>query len=483
MDERVLTSIERRILQDCKPITAKLLAIQHKIHINKARSHMETFLQQQEKNKDDVPYALYSVIGEVRVEIGMDTNSQKTEDSMDLDGVNSSMQGSQQAVYLSDSEHLDETKKLFVQSPKVCLYALSPPLPSSLTKVQRMAAISQLPNIQHELKNTVEYVNGWSESGYGAKIGGIAPAKDIIRSEQNKASSSGIVPLKQDARSDSKSAVHPNEPKLSKSESSSKLNFGSNAKSAKKEKEESEKKGAIKKSDTSKARNDDEEEEEDTPIGYVGESKMATDVPAEQGGAERKRADASDKPLNTLEEKRRRQKQELMDMMDEDKDGNADPDVPIGDSTATSMMGGEEEEKEKSPIKDKAKAGTTTKKRVQKERKVIRQERYKDERGYRATRDIEETELYTTDESSEEDEKSTRKIAPKKTSAKNTAETKKKTEAENSKKEQEPSAAAAAVSPNRNVPDSAPSAPAPKKTVNKATGGQSKLSSFFTKKK
>ncbi|PWN35705.1 uncharacterized protein FA14DRAFT_189645 [Meira miltonrushii] len=473
MDEKVLVSIERRLIQDSKPVTAKLIAIQHQIHINKARSYMESFLQQQEKSNESLPYALYSLTGQVHAKSVLDIDSQKTDDSMELDGINKSMQGSHKAVYLSDSEHLEETKKLFAQSPIVSLYALSPPLPNTSTKVQKVAALSQLPSIQHELKNTPEYVNAWSETGYGAHLGGIAPAKDITRSGQNKASSSGIVPIKQDTKPDIKPPAKASETKpSSKAESSSKLNFGASTKSTtKKEKEETNKKAAEKKSDTTKAKktskqiDDDEEEDEDTPIGYVGDSKMSTDVPVEQGGAERKRADASDKPLSAQEEKRRRQKQELMDMMDEDKDGNADPDVPIGDSTATSMMGGEG--KETDHAQTNAQPGT--KKRVQKERKVIRKERYTNEKGYKQTRDVEEVELYTTDESDGESEKTTKKAPAKKAPAKSKSETKKTTDAESSKKEQA-------------APASAPSAPPPKKTTNKAAGGQSKLSSFFTKK-
>lgn len=475
MDEKVLVSIERRLIQDSKPITAKLLAVQHKIHISKARSYMDSFLQQQEKSNEPLPYTLYSLTGQVNAKSVFDIDSQKTDDSMDLDGTNKSMQGSHKAIYLSDSEHLEETKKLFIQSPIVSLYSLSPPLPNPSTKVQKVAAISQLPSIQHELRNTPEYVNAWSETGYGAQIGGIAPAKDIIRSGQNKASSSGIVPIKQNTKPDIKPSIKASESKsLSKAESSSKLNFGASTKSTtKKEKEEAEKKAVNKKSDTTKAKKsskqieDDEEEEEDTPIGYVGDSKMATDVPVEQGGAEHKRADASDKPLSAQEEKRRRQKQELMDMMDEDKDGNADPDVPIGDSTATSMMGGEEKESNQTQTN----AQPVAKKRVQKERKVIRKEKYKNEKGYRMTRDVEEVELYTTDESDGESEKTTKTAPAKKAPAKSTTETKKTAEVENTKKDQPAPA-----------PASAPSAPPPKKNTSKAAGGQSKLSSFFTKK-
>lgn len=457
MDEKVSVSIERRLLQDNKPITVKFLAIQQKIHISKARLHLVSFLQQQEKNNESLPYALYSLTGEVNEKSELNNETQHSDDSMDLDGVSRSSQGSHAAIYLSDSDHLEETKKLFIQTPIVSLYSLSPPLPTSSTNTQRVAAISQLPSVQHELKNTLEYVNAWSEIGYGAKIGGIAPAKDIIRSEQNKASSSGIVPIKQDLKPDVKSSNKGSESKPLPS----KAKFGA---TAKKEKEETDKKAANKKAEQKPSKQIDDEDEEDTPIGYVGDSKVATDVPVEQGGAERKKADANDKPLTAQEEKRKRQKQELIDMMEEDKDGNADPDVPIGQSTATSMMGAEEESKNN--------AQSVGKKRVQKERKIIRQERYTNEKGYRATRDVEETELYTTDESDGEPEKTTKKATTKKAPAKNDTETNKKTETENNKKEQ-------TTSSNRNATTSAPP---PKKTTNKAAGGQSKLSSFFTKK-
>jgi DNA polymerase subunit Cdc27 len=479
MEEKVLISIERRLLQDGKPVTAKLIAIQHKIHISKARSHLESFLQQQEKSNDSLPFALYSLTGQVNAESENNTESQNTDDSVDLDGVNKSIQGNYQAIYLSDSDHLEETKKLFTQTPIVSLYALSPPLPSSSTKVQKVAAISQLPSIQHELKNTPEYVNAWSETGYGAQLGGIAPAKDIVRSKENKSSMSGIVPIKQETKPDIKSSTKASEGKASsKSESSSKLNFGASAsasastKSTKKEKED--KKSGPSKAQKSSKEDDNDDDDDDTPIGYVGDSNISTDVPVEQGGAERKKADASDKPLSAQEEKRRRQRQELIDMMDEDKDGNADPDVPIGDSTATSMMGGEGKESDQ----DKKNAQTGTRKRVQKERKVIRKEKYTNEKGYKSTRDVEEVELYTTDESDGEVEKTTKKGPAKKASAKSNIETKTETDANDSKKEQ----AAPMASSNRNAPASTPSAPPPKKTISKGTGGQSKLSSFFTKK-
>ena len=302
MDEKVSVFIERRLLQDNKSITVKFLAIQQKIHISKARLHLLSFLQQQEKNNESLPYALYSLTGEVNAKSDFNNiETQHSDDSMDLDGVNKSFQGSHKAVYLSDSDHLEETKKLFIQTPIISLYSLSPPLPTSSTNVQRVATISQLPSVQHELKNTLEYVNAWSEIGFGAKIGGIAPAKDIIRTEQNKASSSGIVPIKQDLKTDIKTFNKGNESKPLPSRSTT----------TKKEKEETDK-AANKKIDQKSAKQmdkEEEEEEEDTPIGYVGESKVATDVPVEKGGAERKKADANDKPLSAQEEKRKRQKQ------------------------------------------------------------------------------------------------------------------------------------------------------------------------------
>lgn len=71
---------------------------------------------------------------------------------------------------------------------------------------------------------------------------------------------------------------------------------------------------------------DSEGEDNDAgPIGYSDEPpKRAGNVAVERDVASRKRADAGDK-ASAEEDARRRRKQELMDMMEEDGDGQADP--------------------------------------------------------------------------------------------------------------------------------------------------------------
>jgi hypothetical protein len=78
-------------------------------------------------------------------------------------------------------------------------------------------------------------------------------------------------------------------------------------------------------STTKAAPMDDEDDEDDAgPIGYSTEKTKAEVVEESKSGkAVRKRADAGDKV--TTDEEKRRQKQELIDMMDEDEAGDADP--------------------------------------------------------------------------------------------------------------------------------------------------------------
>lgn len=257
----------------------------------------------------------------------------------------------------------------------------------------------------------------------------------------------------------------------------------------------------------------EDSEQDDGPIGYAIE-KSASDVPADEGGATHKRADAGDKK-STLEERRRQQRKELMDMMDEDRDGDADPEgmsvqrrritgyvllthvrtctssaVPVAASTSTSMMGGEgaHASTEKGP-EEKGPKKSGGKRRVRKQRKVIRKETGKNEKGYRVTRDVEGYESYSSFESSEDEQakpaKGARSKAAKKTANKGdeNASSPQKKDADQEENDAEPVNEIGKAKPT--VEASAPPPVATKKAANPSgagTSGQRKLSSFFAKK-
>lgn len=122
----------------------------------------------------------------------------------------------------------------------------------------------------------------------------------------------------------------------------------------------------------------------------------------------------------------------------------------MADSSSTTIMKGGD---------DKATSETSknTKKRVRKQRKVIRKETTKNEKGYRVTRDVEGWESYSSDESEGDDRNIS---APKKSESSKDVQTK------------GPSASESLTQ----------TAQAPKKATPAATGGQRKLSTFFSKK-
>jgi DNA polymerase delta subunit 3 len=320
--------------------------------------------------------------------------------------------------------------------------------------------------IQHELKNAEKYVKAWQDSNRGVQFGAIRPPADVKLVDGQESGKKGIV----DTASEVKARVAP-------------------ALTAKPIKTEAKKKDEPKpKAQAKVVKDEDEEMLDDGPIGYADTEVDVTPAPTTKGGASSKRADAGDKKA-TLEEKRRRQKQELMDMMDEDRDGRADPEVRAAKSTSTSMMGGGDAGKSEkdTPVNKSSKvddrvttldAASTPpvkeKQRVRKQRKVVRKEVTKNAKGYRITKDVEGYESYSSFESSEDEQEANSKKgdAPKKKAAAN-----RKAELGG----QELSAAQPDPTPVT-TEEKANAVPPKKGGSGGQTSGQQKLSSFFKKK-
>jgi hypothetical protein len=218
------------------------------------------------------------------------------------------------------------------------VYSFSPRLPAKHTEAHKVAAISQLTTIQHDLHTNKEFIDAWESTGRGAELGTIQSVEkwgdsgqpNLGPSSTAAGPSKPMVPapiVKKEPAKEVKKEEKKSMGKPVKKEKGLKFAKAKEVPKSKRKLVESDEEEVESVKEAEKMEEEDDEDEDIGPIGYAMEASEGHDDESTKGGkAVRKRADAGDK-LSKDEEKRRRQKQELMDMMDEDDDdaGNADP--------------------------------------------------------------------------------------------------------------------------------------------------------------
>ncbi|UZJ52787.1 hypothetical protein CBS101457_002107 [Exobasidium rhododendri] len=370
------------------------------------------------------PLTMWILKGVLKADMEAVSASQASSDSMQVDEGETNLPLARESLLLVSQEKVKETESLFDRINVRQIYSFSPSLPVKCTEAHKVAAASQLTTIQHELHSKKEYVDIWEGSERGVQLGTVQAAelvKDagkptlveqkagpskissgkvetVVKREQQVKTTieekKGATKVAENGSGTAKSADKLKaklEPKMeSKTKSKAKRKLVDS------EDEEEDKEASTVNNREKEGDDEEEEEEEDTgPIGYADETQSAS----------RKRADAGGK-ISAEEEKKRKRKQELMDMMDEP--GDADPpDIKISTSASTNMMrgtadtpnvqthhDGDDAEQER-----EAEAGPKKKERVRKQRKVFKKKTTKDERGYRKTIDVEEYESYSSEES------------------------------------------------------------------------------------
>lgn len=105
MNSEIAQALERWVMQDGKPVTARLLSVQHKINVGQARAYMQQLIEQSEKKGDAKPYALWLLRGPMTKPGAKD--SQDSEHAMDVDEEATSKEIMREAMLLADDEQLD----------------------------------------------------------------------------------------------------------------------------------------------------------------------------------------------------------------------------------------------------------------------------------------------------------------------------------------------------------------------------------------
>lgn len=105
MNTEIAQTLERWVMQDGKPVTARLLSVQHKINVGQARAYMQQLIEQADKKGDAKPYALWLLRGPMTKSCAKD--SQESEHAMDVDEEVTSKEIMREAILLADDEKLE----------------------------------------------------------------------------------------------------------------------------------------------------------------------------------------------------------------------------------------------------------------------------------------------------------------------------------------------------------------------------------------
>ncbi|PWN49300.1 hypothetical protein IE53DRAFT_411724 [Violaceomyces palustris] len=389
------------VQQNKKLITYRLMSRERRIHVNQAKKAMQSFYDSFSSSQQR-PHATFILIGTMA---GRGTESSTLRSSQPNPSLVAPDAMETKSLLLVSEEKLQAARQRFSNITSCHIYSL---------QAGPLKDVSLLTSVEHDLHKVGKYVDAWESATRGSELGVIiSPSiKDNHRNHPASGPSSEPTPMLKDVASSKVT------PKMEKGGTTSKPTAGdksndhlrgmgksnvsgldwskAKAKPTKAEMNPTSKRKSDSSSDDDDSVNkvklsrrakqrvallgcNSEESDSDEDGGRIGSLEVGPKTGADSGAIKvEKSKKEQDKERKALEE-----------MMEVDDD-------PGPGQTLKPSIAVEE------PAESTETSASLPKKRVRKQRKVLRKERTKNEKGYTVTRDIEVYESYSSEESDPE---------------------------------------------------------------------------------